>query len=53
VSNFSGISLWEQVIFERDDDDDVHFVLGQYQYSVLGFIAITHWKKPVMGRNVT
>jgi hypothetical protein len=30
VNNFSAISWQEQVTFQWDDDDDVHFVLDQH-----------------------
>jgi hypothetical protein len=41
--NFSAISWWEQVIFQWDDDDEVHFVLDQH--AELDFISASSLKQ--------
>jgi hypothetical protein len=51
LSIFSAVSWLEQVDFQWDDDDEVHFVLDQH--AKLDFYSASSVKQQCMDRHVT
>jgi hypothetical protein len=49
-SNFSAISWWEQVNFQGDNDDEVHFVLDQH--AEFDFYSASSLKQQFAGKHV-
>ena len=50
--NFSAISWWEQVNFQWNDDDEIHFVLDQHKHSKLDFYIASSLKQQSVDRHV-
>ena len=49
-SNISAISWWEQVNFQGDNDDEVHFVLDQH--AEFDFYSASSLKQQFAGKHV-
>jgi hypothetical protein len=49
-SNISAISWWEQVNFQGDNDDEVHFVLDQH--AEFDFYSASSLKQQFAGKHI-